>query len=312
VDKLAVIVPIYGSPNSIEPLSNRLIQVLGNLNVEFEIVFVEDHCPQGSWEEVEKVCAKHSFIKGIKFSKNFGQHYAILAGLRKVSDANYVVVMDGDLQDQPEDISLLYKKIKEGFDKVYVKRVNRKHSALEKLTSTLFYRFLSYMTETKQDSSIGNFGIYSQKVIKEISQLTEIARLFPVNARWVGFSDSYVEIEHNERHDGVSSYTFKKRLALAIDIALSFSEKPLWLVIKFGFLISTISFLYALYTFIQWIFGGVKVEGWTSLIISVWLLAGIIIAILGVVGVYVAKTFDETKRRPLYIIEKELNKDKSK
>jgi len=164
------------------------------------------------------------------------------------------------------------------------------------------------MTDTKQDSSIGNFGIYSKVVIKEISQLKEIARLFPVHARWVGFTESYVEIEHNERPEGVSSYTFRKCLALAINIAFSFSEKPLWLVIKFGFSISILSFLYALYTYVKWLFGDVIVEGWTSLIISVWLLSGIIIAILGIVGVYIAKTFDETKQRPLYIIEQELNK----
>lgn len=309
MDKLAVIVPIYGSPNSIEQLSERLVRVLGGLTNNFEIFLIEDDCPKGSWEIIEKVCDKYQSVKGIKFSKNFGQHYAILAGLRK-TDADYVVIMDCDLQDHPEDIPLLYEKAKQGFDKVFVKRINRKHSMLEKVTSKIFYKFLSYMTETKQDSSIGNFGIYSKKVINEISQLTEIARLFPVHARWVGFSDSYIEIEHNERHDGISSYTFKKRLALAIDIALSFSEKPLWLVIKFGFSISALSFLYALFTFSRWLIGGVTVEGWTSLIISLWLLSGIIIAILGVVGVYVAKTFNETKRRPLFIIEKEINMEK--
>jgi hypothetical protein len=152
--------------------------------------------------------------------------------------------------------------------------------------------------------------IYSRAVIKEIAQLTEIARLFPVHARWVGFTSGYVEIEHNERFEGASSYTFKKRLTLAIDIALYFSEKPLWLVIKFGFSLSTLSVIYALYTLGQWVMGDVTVEGWTSLIISVWLLGGIIIAILGVVGIYVAKTFDETKCRPLYIIEEELNMER--
>lgn len=306
MDKIAVIIPVYGSPNSLGSLSERLISILSKLTDNFEIFLIEDHCPRGSWHEVESICAKHDCVKGMKFSKNFGQHYAILAGLRK-TDADYVIIMDCDLQDHPEDIPLLYEKIKQGFDKVFVKRINKKHSLIEKITSSLFYKFLSYMTDTKQDSSIGNFGMYSKKVIKEISQLTEIARLFPVHARWVGFTCSYVEIEHNNRHDGESSYTFKKRLALAIDISLSFSEKPLWLVIKFGFSISAISFFYALYTFTKWLVGGVTVEGWTSLIISIWLLSGILIAILGVVGVYVAKTFNETKRRPLFIIEKELN-----
>ncbi|MDO6444987.1 glycosyltransferase family 2 protein [Colwellia sp. 1_MG-2023] len=307
MDKIAVVIPIYGSPNSLNELVERLIATLGELTKNYEVILVEDHCPKNSWEAVENLCLTYKEVKGIKFSKNFGQHYAILAGLRK-TDADYVVVMDCDLQDHPEDIPALYKKIKQGFDKVFVKRINRKHSLLERFTSKIFYKFLSYMTDTQQDASIGNFGIYSRSVTKEISQLTETARLFPVHARWVGFNDAHIEIIHKERHDeGVSSYTFRKRLALAIDIALSFSEKPLWLVIKFGFSISALSFFYALYTLTNWLFGGVTVEGWTSLIISVWLLSGIIIAILGVVGVYVAKTFDETKSRPLYIIEKEIN-----
>lgn len=309
MDKISIVIPVYGSPNSIQSLTDRLVKTLHKITNEFEIIFVDDNCPNGSWGEVEKACAKYNNVKGVKFSKNFGQHYAILAGLRK-SNADYFVVMDCDLQDQPEDILPLYEQAKLGYDKVFVKRINRKHSFIERTTSKVFYKFLSYMTDTKQDSSVGNFGIYSRKVIREISQLTEIARLFPVHARWVGFSESHIEIEHNNRHDGVSSYTFKKRLALAIDIALSFSEKPLWLVIKFGFSMSALSFLYAIYAMSKWVFGGVTVEGWTSLIISVWLLSGIIIAILGVVGVYVAKTFDETKRRPLFIIDEEINMDK--
>jgi glycosyltransferase involved in cell wall biosynthesis len=306
MDKISVVVPVYGSPNSIEELATRLIATFTKIGTDYEIILVDDNCPSGSWKVIESICAEYDKVKGIKFSKNFGQHYAILAGLRKC-DGDYVVVMDGDLQDQPENIGGLYHEIKKGYDKVFVKRINRKHSLLEKITSKLFYKFLSYMTDTPQDSSIGNYGIYSLKVIKEIAQLTEIARLFPVHARWVGFTESFLEIEHSEREEGKSTYTFSKRLSLAIDIAFSFSEKPLWIVIKFGFLISLLSCLYALYTIGQWLIGGVTVEGWTSLIISVWLLSGFIIAILGVVGVYIAKTFDETKSRPLFIIEKELN-----
>jgi len=308
MDKIAIIIPVYGSPNSIQSLAERLVKTLNTITSSYEIIFIDDNCPRGSWEEVEKACSKYDNVKGVKFSKNFGQHYAILAGLRS-SEADYYVVMDCDLQDQPEDIIPLYEEAKKGYEKVFVQRINRKHSFIEKLTSKIFYKFLSYMTDTKQDASVGNFGMYSKKVIVEISKLTEIARLFPVHARWVGFSESYIQIKHNDRHDGVSSYTFKKRLALAIDIALSFSEKPLWLVIKFGFSISALSFAYALYTLSKWLIGGVTVEGWTSLIISLWLLSGIIIAILGVVGVYVAKTFDETKQRPLFIIEKKVNMD---
>ena len=142
MDKLAVIVPIYGSPTSIHELCERLIDSLRKITSDFEIILVEDHCPMGSWKVIEEACQEHNSVKGIKFSKNFGQHYAILAGLRN-TDADYIVVMDCDLQDHPEDIPRLYAKAKQGFDKVFVKRINRKHSIFERLTSKLFYKFLS-------------------------------------------------------------------------------------------------------------------------------------------------------------------------
>jgi glycosyltransferase involved in cell wall biosynthesis len=309
MDKIAVVVPVYGCPESLEELCQRLIENLKKITSTYEILLVEDHCPKGSWQVVERICAAEPSVKGIRFSKNFGQHYAILAGMRN-TQADYVVIMDCDLQDPPEEIPSLYAKAKEGYEKVLVKRVSRKHSILEKVTSFLFYRFLSYMTGTQQDASVGNFGIYSKKVVDEMSVLTERSRLLPVHSRWVGFTSEYLEIAHNERHSGTSSYTFGKRLALAVDIVLSFSDKPLWMVIKAGFTISLISFLYAMYVFFNWAFGEVRVDGWTSLIISVWLLGGMILATLGFVGVYVAKTFDETKNRPLFIIDTQLNLEK--
>ncbi|MBL7003829.1 MAG: glycosyltransferase family 2 protein [Gammaproteobacteria bacterium] len=306
MDKIAVVVPVYGCPESLEELCLRLVENLKKITNSYEILLVDDCCPKGSWQVIERICSSEPSVKGIKFSRNFGQHYAILAGMRN-TDADYVIIMDCDLQDPPEEIPSLYAKVKEGYEKILVKRISRKHSILEKVTSYLFYRFLSYMTGTQQDSSVGNFGIYSKKVVAAMSGLTERSRLLPVHSRWVGFSSEYLEIAHNERHSGSSSYTFHKRIALAVDIILSFSDRPLWMVIKAGFTISLISFFYAAYIFFNWLFGEIKVDGWTSLIISVWLLAGVILATLGFVGVYVAKTFDETKNRPLFIIDEQIN-----
>ena len=308
MDKIAVVIPVYASPGSLRELAERLINTLIKLTSNFEILLVDDFCPCDSWQIIKQLCCENKNVKGIRFSKNFGQHYAILAGIRK-TNADYVVVMDCDLQDRPEEITKLYHKAKEGYDKVLVRRINRKSSCLEKITSLIFYRLLKYMTDTEQDESVGNFGIYSKKVIEQLANLSEIARLLPVHARWIGFKEAFVEVEQSARFEGKSSYTFKKRMTLAINIAMSFSDKPLWLVVKFGFFVSSISMIYAFYTFLRWLVNGAAVEGWTSIIISIWLLSGIIIAIIGVVGVYVAKTFDETKRRPLFIIDKELNFD---
>lgn len=306
MDKIAVVVPVYGCPESLEELCNRLNKTLKTLTSEYEILLIEDRCPKGSWQVIERICAAEPLVKGIRFSKNFGQHYAILAGMKN-TQADYVIVMDCDLQDLPEDIPNLYAKAKEGYEKVLVKRVSRRHSMWEKVSSFLFYKFLSYMTGTEQDSTVGNFGIYSKKVVDEMAMLTERSRLLTVHSRWVGFNSEYIEVIHNERHSGISSYTFSKRMALATDIILSFSDKPLWMMIKAGFSISFLSFLYAIFIFFNWLFGEVTVDGWTSVIISVWLLGGMILATLGFVGVYVAKTFDETKNRPLFIIDTKIN-----
>lgn len=304
--KIAVIIPVYGCPEALSELTARLHKALGAMTDDYRVVLVDDACPKNSWGVISSECELSPKVVGIKLSRNFGQHYAILAGMRSI-DAEHYVVMDCDLQDAPEIIPSLAQAAAGGFDKVLVRRKQRKHGLIEKVTSVLFYKFLSYMTETEQDASVGNFGIYSNKVVQALTGLGERSRLLPVHSRWIGFSHTFLDIEHNERHSGLSSYSWKKRMALAIDIVLSFSDKPLWLVVKLGFSISAVAFCYALYVLLRWLFGSIAVEGWTSLIISVWLLSGFILATLGFVGVYVAKTFDETKGRPLYIIDKKLN-----
>jgi ribosomal protein S18 acetylase RimI-like enzyme len=183
IDKIAAVIPVYGSPDSLPELCTRLSKNLALITRNFEIVLVDDHCPYNSWSVVEKLCERHSYIKGIRFSKNFGQHYAIMAGLKN-TNADYVVIMDCDLQDEPEEIPELYRQAKKGFDKVLVRRIQKKHSPLSRMTSFLFYKFLSNMTDTEQDASVGNFGIYSRKVIDLLCDMPEKARLLPVHARW--------------------------------------------------------------------------------------------------------------------------------
>jgi dolichol-phosphate mannosyltransferase len=216
--------------------------------------------------------------------------------------------MDCDLQDQPEEIAALYQKAKEGeYELVFAKRVERHDGPLKKLSSKIFYSLLSYLTETKQDSTIANFGIYHRKVIRAILSMKDQIRYFPTMAQWVGFRATTVVVNHGERKFGKTSYSWKKLIKLAFNIILSFSDKPLRLTIKLGMSISALAILASCYTLYRYFMGQIVVIGYTSLILSIWFLCGLIIMILGVLGLYIGKTFDNVKDRPIFIIRDTIN-----
>ncbi|HQG42823.1 MAG TPA: glycosyltransferase, partial [Spirochaetota bacterium] len=212
------------------------------------------------------------------------------------------VVMDADLQDQPEEIVKLYNKAQEGYDIVVGKRVERKDTFIKKITSKLFFTIYSYLTDTNIDGSISNFGIYSHKVINSIKSFKEHTRSFGLFAIWVGFKRIEIAIEHSNRKKGKSSYSIKKLFTLALDSIISHSDKPLKLFLTSGFVLSFLSFLYAIFLVIQFYIFSIPVTGWTSLMVSIFFLGGIIIACMGIIGLYLNKIYDEAKNRPLYII----------
>jgi dolichol-phosphate mannosyltransferase len=249
---------------------------------------------------------KDKRVKGINLSRNFGQHYAITAGL-SYAKGEWVVVMDCDLQDRPDEIPNLYKKAMEGWDIVFAQRKERKDGFLKKKLSKLFYYLFSYLTETKQDASVANFGIYNKKVIVAILSMKDQIRFFPTMVQWVGFRKYYLPVKHSERFEGKSSYNFKGLFKLALNSILAFSDKPLRLTVKLGFGITLISLLVMLVYFIMYLTGSIKVLGFTSLIISFWFLSGIIIFILGFVGLYIGKMFEKVKDRPNFIVQEEIN-----
>lgn len=306
--KISVVSPVYRAENIVPILIERIECSIQKITLDYEIILVDDFSPDNSWDIIEKCAKNNSKVKGIKLSRNFGQHKAITAGIDQVI-GDWIVVMDCDLQDQPEEIIKLYEKTKEGYDIVLGQRVNRQDGFIKKSFSFLFYTTLSYLTGAKQDPSIANFGIYHRNVINTIQSMRESIRYFPTMVNWVGFKKTSIEIDHSSRFEGKSTYNMKKLFNLALDIILAYSDKPIRLTIKAGILISTISILFALFVFIRWCFGYIDVLGYTSLIISIWFLSGFTIATLGVVGLYIGKIFEETKQRPLYIIEKKINYD---
>ncbi|MGE5405154.1 MAG: glycosyltransferase family 2 protein [Candidatus Saccharibacteria bacterium] len=303
---ISVIIPLYNCADCIDELYRRLAASLETITPNFELVMVNDCSPQNDWEMVNRLTAKDSRVVGLNLSRNFGQHQAITAGLEAVR-GDWVVVMDGDLQDQPEEICKLYKKAQEGFDVVFARRQVRHDNIMKKITSYLFARVFDYFADTRSDSSIANFSIVSYQVAKNVVRLKEHNRSYPHFIRWVGYNQSFVDVDHAERYKGESAYNFSRRFDLAMDIIVAFSNKPLKFSIKLGFLIAFLSLLYGLYILSRYFFIGSPVEGWTTIIVSLYFIGGMLFANLGLLGLYLGKVFDEAKNRPLYIVKESVN-----
>ena len=298
---ISVVIPVYMAENCLHELYRRLTDSLHKITADYEIILVEDGGIDRSWDIIVELSKKDHRVKGIQFSRNFGQHHGITAGLDHC-DGNWVVVMDCDLQDRPEEILKLYAKAQEGYDVVLAKRKKRKDGKLKTFFSLLFYQIFNWLADIQYDGQAGNFRIISRRVAESCKLMREQLRFFGGTVNWLGFPTASVEVEHAERFAGKTSYTKKKLLKLGFETIMAFSDKPLRLSIKFGFGLAFLSFSYGFYIFFKALFFGSPVTGWSSLIVSIYFLGGLIIAILGIIGVYLGKVFDETKSRPLYII----------
>lgn len=303
---ISVISPVYRAEAIVDKLVSRITYEVSRITENFEIILVEDNGPDDSWGKIVENGNRDKRVKGIKLSRNFGQHYAITAGI-DMARGEWVVVMDCDLQDRPEEIIHLYNKALEGYEVVVARRENRQDGFFKKLFSKTFYSVLTYLTGTKQDAAVANFGIYHHQVMEAIREMRESIRYFPTMVRWVGFKSTSINVVHAERDSGATSYNLKRLLNLAVDIILAFSDKPIRLAIKVGFSISIISFAFAIYNVLKAFIGGFNVLGYGSLIASIWFLSGLLMFLLGIVGLYIGKTFEGVKKRPLYIVSKSVN-----
>ena len=304
----SVVVPVYGCKEALPELHRRVSETIEGMGKTFELILVDDCDPQNSWEEVAKLCALDKRVHGIKLSRNFGQIRAITAGL-DASKGDWVVVMDCDLQDRPESIPQLYEKAQEGFDVVFAKRIARKDSVTTKILSRTFYKVYEYFTDGDYDASLCNFSVSRRVVIDNYCRMREHNRGYTMFIKWLGFRQTAIELEGDERFSGESSYTFRRKLSMAFELITSQSNKPLRLSINLGFFIAFCAFLFLLYSVIRKLVIGDVVLGWTSLISSVFLMGGLILSAVGVVGLYVGNIFSEVKGRPLYVVQYDLNGD---
>ncbi len=307
IPHISIISPVYGAAALLDELVKRIKKSVSQITQDYEIILVEDHGPDDSWKIIQEICKKDEQVVGIRHSRNFGQQYALNCGLDHAC-GEWIVTLDCDLQDRPEEIPAMYNKAKEGFDIVLASRQNRQDDFLKKMFSRIFYRVLSYLTDTDLDASIANFAIYNRKVVDALKSMNDYYRYYPTMIHWIGFKMAKLEIQHASREDGKnSSYNFKKRLTLAFDTIISFSDKPLRLTVKLGLLISLISTIFAVLLIVLYFLDETSVSGWSSTFASLWFLSGLMITILGMVGIYVGKIFENVKGRPTYIVGEKLN-----
>jgi len=303
---ISVVSPVYRAENIVSELVKQVKEQLSPITEDFEIILINDASPDNSWVEIEKETAKDKRVKGLNLSRNFGQHYAITAGLN-FAKGEWIVVMDCDLQDRPDEIPNLYHKALEGYDSVFAQRTERNDTLFKKLFSKLFYKLFSYLTDTKQDATVANFGIYRRCVIDAILSMHDQIRFFPTMVQWVGFRKFYLPVEHASRFEGKSTYNFKGLFRLAINTIMGFSDKPLRLTVKVGFFITLLSVLVAIVYLGLYLSGRIQVEGFTTLILSLWFLSGFIMFILGILGLYIGRMFEKVKERPVYLIQDKCN-----
>jgi dolichol-phosphate mannosyltransferase len=304
--QISVVIPVYMAEQVLDSLVIRLCSSLLKIDEDFEILLIEDGSSDRSWEKIMEECRKDKRVKGIRLSRNFGQHYAITAGL-DYCKGEWVVVMDCDLQERPEEIEILYKKACEGYDIVLARRAQREDGFLKRFSSKVFYHLFDYLTDTKTDPAVGSFRILSRKVIKHLTSMREQIRFFGGMIQWLGFKTAYVDVEHSVRHSGKSSYSLTKLINLSFNAMIGFSNKPLKIFIKLGFFMSLVSLIYGFYLFLRKIVIGIDVPGWTTMIVSLYFIGGLLFMNLGILGIYIGRIFDEAKKRPLYAIDELVN-----
>lgn len=300
---ISIVSPVYRAENIVEKLVSEIEKEVKQLTNLYEIILVDDRSPDNSWQKIKEIALKNEKVKIFRLSKNFGQHPAIIAGLSQAK-GEWVVVMDCDLQDQPKEIIKLYDKAIEGYDIVLASRQIRKDGFFKKITSKIFAKLYGYLTDSNFDNSVANFGIYHTKVIQEVVSMNDYIKSFPLFVQWVGFNKAIIPVEHATRDSGKSTYTYKKLLSLAFNTIISFSNKPLKLFVKFGMLISTLSFIIGLLNIYQYMQGKINVAGYSSIVVSIWFLSGVTITVIGIVGIYIGKAFDQVKNRKSFIIDK--------
>jgi len=310
--ELSVIIPIYNEEGNIAKLFSRLHQVILKLNLkEVEYIFINDGSKDRSLELIKELAQREPTVKYINLSRNFGHQIAVSAGLDN-SKGDAVVIIDADLQDPPELIEDLYRKLLNGNEVVYAKRRSRQgEGPMKKLTAKLFYRILRNVTSINIPVDTGDFRIIDRKIVDVLKNMPEQQKFLRGQISWIGFNQTYVEYDRDERTAGKTGYTYKKMIRLALDGITSFSNFPLKIVTVAGFVVSGISFFMILYALYSRFISKDYQPGWASLMITVLFIGGIQLIGIGIIGEYISRMSANIRKRPLYVVRENNINNKS-
>jgi Glycosyltransferases involved in cell wall biogenesis len=303
---LSVVSPVYRGEKMLSELVERIHKAISPLTDNYEIVLVNDCSPDNSWERISEICKVDKKVKGINLSRNFGQPYAITAGLT-YAKGNYIAVIDCDLQNKPEDLPAMYQKALEGYDVVSARRVVREDTFMKRMSSAIFHMVYDFLSGFDTDKAVAEFGIYSRKIVDVYCSIPEYSRSFVELIHTLGFKKTTVDVFHDHRLEGKSSYNLYRLLKLSYDSIISNSNRPLHLAVALGLIMSILSFLMAIYNIFAKFWGLNEVAGYTSTIFSIWFVGGLLLLMMGVLGLYIGKIFDQVKGRPVFIVSDTLN-----
>ena len=300
--EISIVVPLYNEEKNIRLMYDRLVSSILKITSNFEIIYVNDGSNDNSFLELVKLSNEDERVKYINFSRNFGHQIAVTAGL-DYSKGAAVVIIDGDLQDPPEVIPEMYAKHKEGFEVVYGQRLKRKgDNFFKKVTAKYFYRILKKITSINIPLDTGDFRLIDRKIVNDLKNMPEQNKFLRGQIAWLGYRQTSVFFERDERKFGETGYPFSKMLKFALDGITGFSDVPLQFVTKTGIFISFISFLVILYAIFSHFILERTITGWTSLIISSMFIGGVQLISVGIIGEYISRINKNVQNRPLYIV----------
>jgi polyisoprenyl-phosphate glycosyltransferase len=301
--EISVVIPVRDEEKNVPELVDRLFSTINGMGKLFEIVFVTDINKDNTVNLLAEYSGKHKNIKVIKLSNSFGQHVAVMAGLDHCS-GNYIVIMDGDLQDLPEDIPLLYNKIIEGYDIIYTMKENKNDNLFRNISSWIFNGLMNYLSDIKIDSNSSMFRIISRKALEEITKFREYEPSLTYVFSFINLPTSVVKVRSGVRQRGETKYSLFRLMGFAVSSLLSFSRKPLRMISSLGLIMSVLSFIYFVIVIYQYFLLKIEILGWATIMVTVTLIGGIQLLSIGVIGEYIGRMYMQTKNRPLYIIEK--------
>jgi glycosyltransferase involved in cell wall biosynthesis len=297
---LSIVIPAFNEEKNIRSLYLRIVKSLGGF--EFECIFVDDGSEDTTFLEIKKLSDEDKRVKGISFSRNFGHQTALLAGLKEAKN-EVVITMDADGQHPPEMIIKLIEEYQKGFDIVNTKRKSTADSKyLKKQTSKWYYRILNILADVKIEADSSDFRLMTRRTVDAYLSIDERDRFTRGLVKWMGFKQSIVEFDASERMSGSTKYTFRKMVHFALDGITSFSSKPLKISSVMGVLVLFSGLIYAIYIFIVYLLGE-TIPGWTSTMLVILFLGGSQLLSVGIIGEYIARIFNESKKRPHYFIK---------